>query len=101
MVSIHGDSRSLIYDAVILPKESEEGMIASFPILLSMPGPGEILVIVLIIIVIFGPSKLPEIGKYIGLGVKEFKKAMRNIVSDDDDKKKSDSNDIDGNNKKA
>jgi len=40
-------------------------------------GFGEILVILLIILVLFGPSKLPEIGKSLGTAIREFKKAMK------------------------
>lgn len=49
--------------------------------------PGLILILI-IALVIFGPSKLPEIGKAFGSSLKEFKKATGDIMSDDDDKKK-------------
>lgn len=45
--------------------------------------PGLILILV-IALVVFGPSKLPEIGKAVGGSLKEFKKATKDIVSDDD-----------------
>ncbi|CAM3391478.1 twin-arginine translocase TatA/TatE family subunit [Cytobacillus oceanisediminis] len=44
--------------------------------------PGLILVLVLALI-IFGPSKLPEIGRAFGTTLKEFKKSTRELVSDD------------------
>lgn len=44
--------------------------------------PGLILVLV-IALIIFGPSKLPEIGKAFGTTLKEFKKSTRDLVSDD------------------
>jgi len=37
----------------------------------------ELLVILVIILVIFGAGKLPEIGGAIGRGIKNFKKATR------------------------
>ncbi|RMF89806.1 MAG: twin-arginine translocase TatA/TatE family subunit [Nitrospinota bacterium] len=37
----------------------------------------ELLVILLIIMVIFGAGKLPEIGAGLGQGIRNFKKAMR------------------------
>ncbi|MFC4557332.1 twin-arginine translocase TatA/TatE family subunit [Virgibacillus kekensis] len=49
--------------------------------------PGLILILVIALIV-FGPSKLPEIGKAVGSSLKEFKNATRDIVSDDDSGKK-------------
>ena len=44
-----------------------------------MPSLGvpELMIIFLIIIVLFGASRLPQIGKGIGEGIKNFKKGMR------------------------
>ncbi|MGP4041276.1 twin-arginine translocase TatA/TatE family subunit [Gracilibacillus sp. D59] len=47
--------------------------------------PGLILIL-LIALVIFGPSKLPEIGKAVGNSLREFKKATNDIMNDDEDK---------------
>lgn len=47
--------------------------------------PGLILILVIALIV-FGPSKLPEIGKAVGSSLKEFKTATKDIMSDDDSK---------------
>lgn len=46
--------------------------------------PGLILVLV-IALIIFGPSKLPEIGRAIGSTLKEFKKATNDLVNGDND----------------
>lgn len=43
--------------------------------------PGLILVLV-IALIIFGPSKLPELGRAVGSTLKEFKKSTRELVSD-------------------
>jgi sec-independent protein translocase protein TatA len=45
--------------------------------------PGLILVLV-IALIIFGPSKLPEIGRAFGSTLREFKKSTRDLVSDDE-----------------
>ncbi|ENH97295.1 twin arginine translocase protein A [Gracilibacillus halophilus YIM-C55.5] len=45
--------------------------------------PGLILILI-IALVIFGPSKLPEIGKAVGSSLKEFKKATKDIMDDDE-----------------
>ena len=45
-------------------------------------GPTELIVILVIALVIFGPSKLPAVGKSIGVAINEFKTSM-NKVSDD------------------
>jgi sec-independent protein translocase protein TatA len=44
--------------------------------------PGLILILV-IALIIFGPSKLPEIGRAFGTTLKEFKRSTRELVSDD------------------
>lgn len=45
--------------------------------------PGLILILV-IALIIFGPSKLPEIGRAFGSTLKEFKKSTRDLVGDDE-----------------
>ncbi|USK33448.1 twin-arginine translocase TatA/TatE family subunit [Bacillus sp. F19] len=45
--------------------------------------PGLILVLV-IALIIFGPSKLPELGRAVGSTLKEFKNSTRDLVSDDE-----------------
>jgi len=47
-------------------------------------GATEILLILLVIVLLFGGRKIPELMKGIGQGMKEFKKASR--VEDDSDK---------------
>lgn len=46
--------------------------------------PGLILILV-IALVLFGPKKLPELGRAIGHTLKEFKHATRGLTKDDDD----------------
>jgi sec-independent protein translocase protein TatA len=55
-------------------------------ILLGMFGPWEIVIIVLVIVLIFGGRKIPELMKGLGQGMKEFKKATK---EDEEDKTKS------------
>jgi sec-independent protein translocase protein TatA len=45
--------------------------------------PGLILILV-IALIIFGPSKLPEVGRAFGRTLTEFKSAAKGIVSDED-----------------
>ncbi len=45
-------------------------------------GTMEILIIVLIIVLLFGAKKIPELAKGIGKGMKEFKKGMKDIEDD-------------------
>lgn len=53
-----------------------------------MPGGGEWIWILLIVLVLFGGAKLPSLAKGLGQSVKEFKKASRD---DDDEEHKSES----------
>jgi len=55
-------------------------------------GTGEIILIVLVILLLFGGKKLPEMMRGMGRGVKEFKDAMEKPLSDDEkkDEKKDD-----------
>lgn len=47
-------------------------------------GPTELIIILVIIIVLFGWNRLPQIGKGLGEGIRNFKSA----VKDEDGKKK-------------
>jgi len=49
----------------------------------------EVLVIALIVLLLFGGKKIPELMKGLGKGVKSFKEGMKEI-SDDDTGKKAD-----------
>ena len=44
----------------------------------------EILLILLIILILFGAKRIPEMMKAMGQGVKEFKKAAKDLQLDDD-----------------
>ena len=51
-------------------------------------GMPELLVILLICLLIFGAAKLPDIGKALGKTIKEFKKSIKGINSDEDEEEK-------------
>ena len=48
-------------------------------------GPGEILIVLVLALLIFGPKKLPELGKGLGRGMRDFKRA---VSGDDDEERK-------------
>ena len=52
-------------------------------------GPMEIILIVLVIVLLFGAKKIPELMKGLGSGIKEFKKAS-NVDDDETEIKKKD-----------
>lgn len=47
-------------------------------------GIGELILVLVLALVIFGPSKLPDIGKALGKGLREFKNATKGLNSDDE-----------------
>ncbi|PIC70725.1 twin-arginine translocase TatA/TatE family subunit [Sporosarcina sp. P16b] len=55
--------------------------------LASIGVPGLIIILV-IILILFGPRKLPEIGSAVGKTLAEFKKATNDILEEDDKDKK-------------
>ena len=46
-------------------------------VLLGIPGPWQIILIVLVVLLLFGGRKIPELMKGLGQGMKEFKKATK------------------------
>ena len=46
------------------------------PILFSMPGAMEIVLILMVALLLFGAKRLPEMAKGFGQSIKEFKKAL-------------------------
>ncbi len=47
-------------------------------------GPMELIVVLVIALVVLGPKKLPEVGKSLGKGMREFKDSISNISKDDE-----------------
>ena len=45
-------------------------------------GPQEMFILFLIIILLFGAKRIPEIGRSIGRGIQEFKKGMRDVETE-------------------
>jgi sec-independent protein translocase protein TatA len=48
-------------------------------------GPTELIIIAIIVLLIFGAKRLPEIGKGMGGAIKEFKKVKKEITAEDTD----------------
>ncbi|MEA1994655.1 MAG: twin-arginine translocase TatA/TatE family subunit [Campylobacterota bacterium] len=59
-------------------------------VVMFMPSWQELIPILIIVIIIFGAKKLPEIGSGLGKGIKSFKKSMKEI--NEEDVKKEDNN---------
>jgi sec-independent protein translocase protein TatA len=44
-------------------------------------GMPELIVVLVVALIVFGPKKLPEIGRGVGSAIREFKKASRDLMS--------------------
>jgi sec-independent protein translocase protein TatA len=51
-------------------------------LLISMPSGGEWITILLVVIVLFGGKKIPELARGIGKGIREFNDAKEGVKSD-------------------
>ena len=49
-------------------------------------GPTELIIILIIVVLIFGVNKIPQLGKGIGEGIKNFKSAIKSAQDESDDK---------------
>ena len=55
-------------------------------------GSGELLIIILVLLLLFGAKKIPELAQGLGKGMKEFKKSLKEVedeIKTDDTKKDS------------
>ena len=64
-------------------------------IILGIPGPWQIVLIVMVVLLLFGGRKIPELMKGIGQGMKEFKKATNRDEDEDELDSKKDEKKID------
>ena len=56
----------------------------SLSIILGVPGYWQIILIVLVVLLLFGGKKIPELMKGIGRGTREFKKGLNTDDEDED-----------------
>lgn len=45
-------------------------------------GPGELILILIIALIVFGPRKLPEIGATLGKAIREFRQASQELTKE-------------------
>ena len=48
-------------------------------------GPLEIAIVLIIALIVFGPKRLPELGKSLGKGINEFRDGINKVGKDDDE----------------
>ncbi len=50
-------------------------------------GPMELIIILAIALIVLGPKKLPEVGRSVGRGMREFKESLSGESSHEDDER--------------
>lgn len=45
-------------------------------------GMGEMIIVAVVALFVFGPGKLPEVARAVGKGLREFRKAMQDVADD-------------------
>lgn len=65
-----------------MPGGCRIGAMASFFAFLPSLGLPELLIVLFIVILVFGASRLPELGKGIGKGIRNFKDATKDGLND-------------------
>ena len=50
------------------------------------PSPIELIIILVVVLIVFGPKRLPDLGRSLGRGMREFKDSVTGKDSDDDDR---------------
>lgn len=51
---------------------------------IGMPGTPELIVIFILVIVLFGATKLPKLGASVGEGIRNFKRGMREVREEEE-----------------
>jgi sec-independent protein translocase protein TatA len=46
-------------------------------------GPMELIIVLVIALIVLGPKRLPEVGRSLGKGIREFKDSLNSIGGDD------------------
>ncbi|MDX1386695.1 MAG: twin-arginine translocase TatA/TatE family subunit [bacterium] len=49
----------------------------SYPLAILGLGPGELILLFVVILIVFGASRLPQIGSSLGKGLKNFRKGLK------------------------
>jgi sec-independent protein translocase protein TatA len=56
---------------------------AAFPVLIGMPGGSEWIIILILVVILFGARKIPDLARSLGKGITEFKRGLKDQPADD------------------
>ena len=59
----------------------------NIPLFIGFPGGWELVVIVLVVVLLFGAKKIPELARGVGKGIREFKDASKDVQKEIDAEK--------------
>jgi sec-independent protein translocase protein TatA len=48
-------------------------------------GPTELIIVLVIALLVLGPKRLPEVGRSVGRGMREFKDSISGVTQDEDE----------------
>ena len=51
-------------------------------------GGNELLIILFVMVLLFGASRIPELGRSLGSGIREFKSGLRAVEEEEDEEEK-------------
>jgi len=51
-------------------------------VVISMPGGTELLLLMIVVLILFGARRIPEVAQNLGKGIREFKKSIREVQSE-------------------
>lgn len=57
----------------------------SYPLAILGLGPGELILLFVVILIVFGASRLPQIGSSLGKGLKNFRKGLKGEEDEEED----------------
>lgn len=60
---------------------------SALPLFFGMPHGTELIVVLIIILIFYGPKQLPKIGRALGGGIKEFKDGLKTGLPEDEEGK--------------
>jgi sec-independent protein translocase protein TatA len=69
--------------------------IINIPFLISFPSGGEWIIVLVVILLLFGAKRLPELARGLGKGIREFKGAVKDVEDELEDAAKSVSETVD------